>query len=98
MTDVVLPQPAAVVKITAGYLIVLFTLLLFALLLLLLLRWSAVLSDSAKCERAGAFSSGFGQGFDIARCRGRFFGFAEAGRTSGTFGEAPLSLMTESER
>jgi hypothetical protein len=90
MTDAVLPQPAPVVKITAGHLIALFTLLLFALLLLLLLRWSAVLTDSATCERAGGFSSGFSPGFDVARCRGRFFGFAEAGRTSGTFGEAPL--------
>jgi hypothetical protein len=88
MTDVVLPRPTPPFGLMADRLIKLLALLLLALLVLLGLRWSAILSDSATCERTGAFSPGFSRGFDVSRCKDKFFGFAEARPTSGTFGQA----------
>jgi len=91
MTDVALPRPIAPLGLVSPRLLALLALLLVAVSLLLALGWSAVMTDSARmCERTkGGFSAGFNTGFDVVHCERRF-GFAEAGPTSGTFGEAPF--------
>jgi hypothetical protein len=68
MTDITLPRPRS----GSGFLITPYLLAIAAALVLaflLALGWSAVLSEKGqRCEPKGAFSSGFGSGFDRKRC------------------------------
>lgn len=91
MSDIAFPRPVLPLRLIPACVMALLALFLLALFLLLALRWSAVMTDSARtCERTrGGFSVGFNAGFDVVHCE-RFLGFAEAGPTSGTFGEAPF--------